>query len=42
MRYYSRVNAGRRRQAADDLATLVAPIEAVTHPDAVTAALTAA
>jgi integrase len=25
MRYYSRVNAGRRRQAADDLAGLIAP-----------------
>ena len=25
MRYYSRVNAGRRRQSADDLAGLIAP-----------------
>ncbi|MEV0133991.1 hypothetical protein AB0H83_36685 [Dactylosporangium sp. NPDC050688] len=41
MRHYSRVNAGHRRQAADDLAELVAPAEAVTHLDAVAGTLTA-
>jgi integrase len=34
MRYYSRVNARRRRQAADHIADLVSPREAVTHLDA--------
>jgi hypothetical protein len=42
VRYYSRVNAGRRRQAADDLADLVAPLDAVTHLGTVAGALTAA
>jgi hypothetical protein len=35
MRYYSRVNAARRRQAADNIVGLVAPGEAVRHLDAV-------
>jgi integrase len=34
MRYYSRVNAARRRQAADHIADLVSPRAAVTHLDA--------
>jgi hypothetical protein len=34
MRYYARVNAARRRQAADHIVELVAPDEAVRHPDA--------
>jgi integrase len=33
MRYYSRVNAARRRQAADQIADLVASAESATHLD---------
>jgi hypothetical protein len=42
MRYYSRVNAGHRRQAADDLAGLITPAEAVADRDPVAEALGAA
>jgi hypothetical protein len=39
MRYYSRVNAARRSQAADHIVGLVAPGEALAHGDAAAAAL---
>jgi hypothetical protein len=39
MRYYARVNAVRRRQAADHIAGLVAPGEAVAHGDVASAPL---
>jgi integrase len=39
MRYYSRVNAARRRQAADHIVGLVAPGEAFDHGDAAPARL---
>jgi integrase len=40
MRYYSRVNAVRRRQAADHIVELVAPVEGVTSRDVALALLT--